>query len=78
MLDFDDDIIREMYRYYNIPCDTLISDQQQFLPFAEDYNHRTGQEVELAQLARHLLTLRKRGEAKGGLPRLRRTYNSRN
>lgn len=75
---FDDAIIREMYREYNIPCDTLISDQEQLVPFAEDYIHRIGQKVEPAQLARHLLTLRKLGEAKGGLPRLRRSYNGRN
>lgn len=75
---FNDDIIREMYRDYNIPCDTLVSDQEQLLPFMEDYIQRTDQEVEPAQLARRLLTLRKLGEANGGLPRLRRSYNGRN
>lgn len=75
---FNDDIIREMYRDYDIQCDTLVSDQEQLLPFAEDYIGRTGQEVEPAQLARRLLSLRKLGEAKGGLPRLRRLYNVRN
>lgn len=74
----NDDVIREMYREYNIPCDTLISDHTQLHPFAEDYVQRTGHAVELAQLARRLLTLRKLGEAKGGLPRLRRSYNGRN
>lgn len=75
---FNDDIIREMYRDYNIPCDTLVSDQEQLLPFTEDYIHRTDQEVEPAQLAWRLLSLRKLGEANGGLPRLRRSYNGRN
>ena len=75
---FNDDIIREMYRDYNIPCDTLVSDQEQLLPFMEDYIQRTDQEVEPAQLARRLLRLRKLGEANGGLPRLRRSYNGRN
>jgi len=75
---FDDSIIKEMYRDYNIPCDTLVSNQDQLLTFAEDYIKRTSHEVEPAQLARHLLTLRKHGETNGGLPRLRRSYNGRN
>ena len=75
---FNDDIIKEMYRDYDIPCDTLVSDQEQLLPFAEDYILRTGQEVEPSKLARRLLKLRKLGEANGGLPRLRRSYNGRN
>lgn len=77
MQEFDDAIIKEMYRDYDIPCDTLVSDQELFLPFAEDYVQRTGQEVEPPKFAKHLLTLRKRGEANGGLPRLRRSYNGR-
>ena len=72
---FDDSIIKEMYRDYDIPCDTLISDQELLLPFAEDYIKRTSHEVEPSQLARHLLTLRKHGETNGGSPRLRRSYN---
>jgi hypothetical protein len=70
---YDDVILREMYREYGTPCDTLISDQTQLLPFAADYASRTGQCVEPSELARRLLTLRKMGEAKGGLPRLRRS-----
>jgi len=75
---FDDATIKEMYRNYSIPCDTLVSDQGQLFPFMEDYIRRTGHEVELAQLAKRLLTLRKLGQAKGGLPRLKRSYNGRN
>ncbi len=78
MTTFDDPIIIEMYLEYNIPCDTLICDQELFFPFVEDYIQRTGQQVELPQFAKHLLKLRKCGEAKGGLPRLRRVYNGRN
>lgn len=78
MSEFDDIIISDMYQEYNIPCDTLVSDQKQFMSFANDYIHRTGHKVELTHLAHHLLTLRKHGEAKGGLPRLRRIYNGRN
>jgi hypothetical protein len=75
---FDDVTIREMYQEYNIPCDSIVSDQKQLLIFADDYIHRTGHKVGLTHFAHHLLTLRKRGEAKGRLPRLRRIYNVRN
>lgn len=75
---FNDTIIREMYREYSIPCDTLVSDQERLLPFAQDYMQRTDHEVEPKHLAKRLLTLRKLGEDKGGLPRLRRRYNGRN
>ena len=75
---FDDTTLIEMYREYDTPCDTLISDQAEFLPFVADYTSRTGQQVESSELARRLLALRKMGEAKGGLPRLRRSYNGRN
>ena len=74
----DDGILREMYIEYDTPCDRLVSDPARLLSFAEDYVGRTGQQVEPAQLSHRLLYLRKRGEAKGGLPRLRRAYNGRN
>ena len=66
MLIYNDQIIIDMYKEYDIPCDTLISNQPQLIAFAEDYNIRSGQKVELPQFAKHLLALRKRGEAKGG------------
>lgn len=75
---FDDNVLREMYVEYDTACDRLVSDPAKILPFAEDYTGRTGQQVEPAQLAHRLLNLRKLGEAKGGLPRLRRTYHGRN
>jgi hypothetical protein len=75
---FDDNVLREMYAEYDTACDRLVSDGAKLLPFAEDYTERTGQQVEPARLAHRLLTLRKLGEAKGGLPRLRRTYHGRN
>lgn len=75
---FDDIVLREMYREYDVPCDTLISDQAQLVPFVAEYADRTGQHVEPSELAHRLLALRKLGEAKGGLPKLRRRYNGRN
>ena len=74
----DDKVLREMYVEYNAPCDRLVSDPVSLQAFAEDYAQRTGQQVEAVQVSHRLLTLRKLGEAKGGLPRLRRNYNGRN
>ena len=75
---FDDNVLKEMYIEYNMACDRLVSDPSRLLSFAEDYVQRTGQKVEPARLAHRLLTLRKLGQAKGGLPRLRRAYHGRN
>ena len=75
---FNDGVLREMYVEYDTPCDALVSDPAALLSFAEDYAERTGQQVEPAEISRRLLNLRKLGEAKGGLPRLRRRYNGRN
>ncbi len=74
----DDTILREMYVRNNMPCDGLVSDPEKLLAFTEAYIDRTGQEVAPADLAHRLLTLRKLGEAKGGLPRLRWGYSGRN
>jgi hypothetical protein len=74
---FDDVVLKEMYVECNTPCDRLVSDPASLSCFAEDYVERTGQQVEPAQLAHRLLTLRKLGEAKGGLPKLRRVYHGR-
>ena len=75
---FNDNVLREMDTEYDTACDRLVSDPGRLLPFAQDYIDRTGQQVEPADLSHRLLTLRKLGEAKGGLPRLRRKYNGRN
>jgi hypothetical protein len=74
----DDDVLREMYVTHNLPCDRLVSDPETLLAFTQAYTDRTGQEIEPAQVSHRLLTLRKIGEAKGGLPKLRRKYNGRN
>jgi len=78
MVSFDDVILRKMYLEYAIPCDRLVSDPEKLKNFTEDYANRSGHNVELARLAHHMLNLRRRGQAKGGLARLRRTYNGRN
>jgi len=75
---FDDNVLIEMYIEYDTACDRLVSDPARLLSFAEDYAERTGQQVEAAQVSHRLLNLRKLGEAKGGLPKLRRAYHGRN
>lgn len=75
---FDDSILKAMYTEHNTPCDRLVSDPLMLVAFTEAYEDRTGQTVEPAKLAHRLLTLRKLGEAKGGLPKLQRKYNGRN
>lgn len=74
----DDNVLKLMYVEYDTPCDSLVSDPARLLSFADNYAERTGQHVEPAQVSHRLLTLRKLGEAKGGLPKLRRKYNGRN
>jgi hypothetical protein len=74
----DDNMLREMYVEYNTACDRLVSDPERLLSFTKDYSGRTGQQVEAVQVSQRLLTLRKLGAAKGGLPRLRRNYHGRN
>ncbi len=74
---FDDNVLKQMYVECDTPCDRLVSDPASLLSFAKDYAERTGQQVEPAQISHRLLTLRKLGEAKGGLPKLRRKYNGR-
>ncbi len=75
---FNDDILKEMYVEYDTPRDSLIGDSLMLLSFVEDYINRTGHQVNTEQLTRRLFVLGKRGEAKGGLPKLRHKYNERN
>lgn len=76
---FDNKILKQMYVEYNIPCDRLVSNPAILQRFVNDYSGRIGKDdVEPANLSLHLLNLRRLGEAKGGLPRLRRKYFGRN
>lgn len=74
----DDNVLKQMYVEYDTPCDSLVSDPEKLLSFSQDYTERTGQQIAPAQVSHRLLTLRKLGETKGGLPNLRRKYNGRN
>lgn len=75
---FDDAILKKMYLEYRVPCDSLVSNSASLQTFVEDYATRAGQSVDAAMLAHHMLKLRKRGQANGGLSRLKRVYNGRN
>jgi hypothetical protein len=72
---FNDAILKQMYLGYDIPCDSFVSNFSLIQDFTRDYTNRTGQIVKPARLAHHTLNLRRRGQAKGGLSRLRRAYN---
>lgn len=78
MFYFDDTILKQMYLEYDIPCDRLVSNPELLRRFTQDYAKRSGNGAEAAQLAHHMLNLRRKGKVKGGLSRLRRIYNGRN
>ena len=61
MVRFDDAILRQMYLEYAIPCDRLVSNPALIQNFTQDYVNRTGQIVEPALLAHHMLNLRRLG-----------------
>jgi hypothetical protein len=73
----NDTVIISMYRTANIPCDSIVSDPNVLSKFTQGYAQATGERMTDAEMGHHLLALRKRGEAKGGLPRIRRRYDGR-
>jgi hypothetical protein len=75
---FNNELLKQMYVEYSIPCDRLVSNPSMLYRFTREYIQRSGQEIAPAHLSHHLLNLRRLGEAKGGLSRLRRIYNGRN
>lgn len=77
LMKYLDDVIVELYVDFDIPADRLVSDPMKLQRFADLYHEKTDQDVKLADFAHHILNLRRRGEAKGGLPRLRRSYQGR-
>jgi len=78
MKPFDDAVLRQMYLEYDTPCDSLVSNPNSLQQFTQDYARRTRDTVDAADLSHRILYLRKRGEDKGGLPKIRRRYNGRN
>ena len=72
-----DQILVQMYVGHNIPCDRLVSNPEMLTRFTDEYVAFTGDRVSPSAVGHRLLNLRRRGEDKGGLPRLRRSYNGR-
>lgn len=72
MLSLDSTIIRE-YTKLAVPADRIVADPQLAAAFRDAVNLHLPTELQVDQptLNRRLLNLRRRGEANGGLPRLR-------
>ena len=72
-------IIIEEHVKYDVPADQIPSDPQKAVEFQRRVNNRLSdsQQFEIAELNKTLINLRRRGEANGGLPRLRRRYDGR-
>ena len=66
------DLIIEQYAQFNLPADRIIADPATAARFADAVNSSLpqGHRFDIPALNQRLLTLRKRGEARGGLPRL--------
>jgi hypothetical protein len=73
----NDAIIVALYRAGDEPADRIVCSPEKLCAFTQAYNARAGEAVVPAAMGQHLLNLRRRGEAKGGLPRLRRAYRGR-
>ncbi len=74
-----DDVIREEYRQFGVAVDKIASDPAVSKEFLARIRSRLGRQesLKVADINWRLMTLRKRGEANGGLPRLERAYNGR-
>ena len=74
-----DSVIRAEYRRFGTPVDRLVSDPHLAAGFATRVNAkmRADGETDVASINWRLMSLRKRGEDKGGLPRLERAYHGR-
>ena len=75
---FMDKLLIELYVENDVPCDQLVSDPESLCEFTKQYAERSGQDVKPKEVSKRMLNLRRRGQDKGGLPRLRRSYNGRN
>ena len=74
-----DEAIRQEYRRFNVPVDQIVSDPAIGAEFAAQIQSRLKcrDPLDIAVVNWRLMTLRKRGEANGGLPRLERAFNGR-
>jgi hypothetical protein len=69
-----DSAIIEEYTNFAIPADHIVAEPHVAAAFRDDVNRRLLVDVQLDQsmLNKRLLNLRRRGQEKGGLPRLER------
>lgn len=74
-----DRVIVETYGRFDTPADQIVADPHLAAEFGQKVNAQLpgDQQVDQATLNKRILNLRRRGEGKGGLPRLRRDYNGR-
>jgi hypothetical protein len=73
-----DDAILDLYPEFATPVDEILRDPDVSRQFQKELRTRLGTpRVDAATVNWRLLTLRKRGEDKGGLPKLQRRYNGR-
>jgi len=71
-----DSVIIEQYLRFDTPADAIVADPALASAFAKEVNAASGAEPpsSIASVSKRLLNLRRKGEEKGGLPRLRRRY----
>ena len=74
-----DDAICLEYERFAVPADRIVIDPHLAAEFADRVKASLSMDAELdvAAVNHRLIALRKRGEAKGGLPRLERDYRER-
>jgi len=74
-----DDVIRAEYRRFGTPVDRLVSDPHLAAEFAKMVKARmpADGEMDVASINWRLMSLRKRGQDNGGLPRLQCSYYGR-
>jgi hypothetical protein len=74
-----DQAILQTYVRFDTPADQIVADPDLATSFGQEVNAQLSraQQVDQATLNKRLLNLRRRGEEKGGLPRLRRDYHGR-
>jgi hypothetical protein len=77
MTSLDSSIIEE-YANLGIPADRIVADAHLASRFCDAVNGRLPEslQVEPATLNKRLLNLRRRGEANGGLPRLKHNHSN--
>ncbi len=68
----NNEIICDLYRETDIPCDSLVSSPIYMDSFTLRYNQLANDNLSAKEMAKKLLSLRKKGQDNGGLPRLRK------